>query len=527
MVCDINAPNVTRQSRGLARNVTRAAILSAMLVSLMVGCGGSSSPSYSVSASISGLSGSGLQLQLNSGAAVSVGTASSVTFPNRLGGGASYQVQVVSQPQNPAQTCLVTNGSGTIGAADIGNVSIACAFGVWTWVAGVDQASEINDSNPASRRGAIGWSDHAGHFWLSGGFDLDDRGMLPDLWEFDVSTGQWTNVASSITPGARAYSATWVDSSNRLWLFGGVGPAGVAFQDYMNDVWMYDPAGQKWMLVSGPTTSNGAGTYGTQGIAASGNVPGARSNAAYWLDSSDNLWLFGGTGFDASGKVGSLADLWRFDPNSGQWTWIGGSQTANDAGHYGVQGVTSATNAPPARAGSAAWSDSEGAMWMFGGCGSPAPVTPPCFGDLWKLAPASGQWTWVGGSSSTNNAGSYGSIGVAAASNAPGARTQMSFWTDPSGRFWMFGGVGYDSTGAAATSLNDMWMFSPATGEWTWVNGPSTGNVPGNYGTLKVPALTNIPWGTGSSVHWQDSSGNLYLFGDSDNRAVWQFAPAR
>jgi N-acetylneuraminic acid mutarotase len=501
--------------------VTEPLSLTLILVSLLAGCGGSNAPTYSVSASVSGLSGSGLQLQLNSGTTVQVGTGSSVAFPNRLGGGASYQVKVVSQPQNPAQTCLVSNGSGTIGAADVSNVSISCAFGIWTWVAGSDQASEINDSAPASRRGAIGWSDHLGHFWLSGGVDLDDRGMLADFWEFDVSTGQWTTVSSNITPGGRGSSATWVDSSNRLWLFGGDGPSAVVVQDLMNDLWVYDPTAQSWTLVNGPSTSNGAGTYGTQGVAAAGNVPGARAGAAYWIDGSDNLWLFGGGGMDASGNVGALADLWRFDPTSGQWAWITGSQTANAGGNYGVQGVASATNAPPARTGATAWIDSSGALWLFGGAGSTS-----YFGDVWKFDTVAGQWTWVSGSSSPDNTGNYGSIGVIAASNAPGARTGADFWTDPSGRFWMFGGFGYDSTGTFV-EMNDMWVFSPSTGEWTWVNGPSTGNLPGNYWTLNVPALTNIPWAPGSSVHWQDSSGNLYLFGDSDNRAVWQFAPAQ
>lgn len=525
MIRAVNSIHVAQRSHEHSQNITRASSLAMILGAVMTGCGGggSSAPTYQVSASISGLSGSGLQLQLNSGAPVTVGTGSSITFPNRLGNGASFQVKVASQPQSPAQTCLVSNGSGTIAAADVSNVSITCAFGFWTWVAGSDQASEVNDSSPASRRGAIGWTDHLGHFWLSGGIDLDARSVWQDLWEFDVSTKQFTLVSSNITPGPRAGgSATWVDSSNRLWLFGGEGfDALFGEQDLRSDLWMYDPTAQTWTLVTGPSTQNGAGIYGTQGIPAAGNIPGARTGAACWIDSSNHLWLFGGLGVDASGNVGQLADLWRFDPVSGQWTWIAGSQAANDAGNYGVQGAASTGNAPPARSDAAAWVDSSDALWMFGGSGSTSYL-----GDMWKFDPIAGEWTWVSGSNSSNPAASYGSIGVPAASNTPGGRSGgVAFWTDPSGRFWLFGGVAPMEGNPEA--MSDMWVFSPSTSEWTWVAGPSVGGQPGNYGTLNVPALTNLPWAPGSSVHWQDSSGNLYLFGDSDNRAVWQFAPAQ
>ena len=41
------------------------------------------------------------------------------------------------------------------------------------------------------------------------------------------------------------------------------------------------------------------GVYGTLGIAAAGNIPGARDSAATWTDSNGNFWLFGGEGADS------------------------------------------------------------------------------------------------------------------------------------------------------------------------------------------------------------------------------------
>ena len=54
-------------------------------------------------------------------------------------------------------------------------------------------------------------------------------------------------------------------------------------------------------------------------------------------------------------------------------------------------------------------------------------------------------------------------LALASASNVPGARGSQGIavtWTDSSGNFWLFGGDGYDSTGAWA-ELNDLWRYQP------------------------------------------------------------------
>ncbi|MCH7490236.1 MAG: Ig-like domain-containing protein [Gemmatimonadetes bacterium] len=71
-----------------------------------------------------------------------------------------------------------------------------------------------------------------------------------------------------------------------------------------------------WTWVSGSTSINQPGVYGTQGVASGSNTPGARSGAASWIDASGNLWLFGGGGIDAAGSFGDLNDLWRGTPGN-------------------------------------------------------------------------------------------------------------------------------------------------------------------------------------------------------------------
>ena len=66
-------------------------------------------------------------LQDNGGDNLAVGGKGAVnfTFATPLAGGASYAVTILTQPSNPAQTCSVSNGSGTA-TGNVTIVQIAC-----------------------------------------------------------------------------------------------------------------------------------------------------------------------------------------------------------------------------------------------------------------------------------------------------------------------------------------------------------------------------------------------------------------
>lgn len=113
----------------------RAALLGLFTAAALVACGGGSgsgptqpgsTATYTVSATVSGLSGSGLVLQDNAGDDKTVSANGSFEFATSLASGAAYQVSVKTQPDSPAQTCIVANGSGTVAAADVSNVSVTC-----------------------------------------------------------------------------------------------------------------------------------------------------------------------------------------------------------------------------------------------------------------------------------------------------------------------------------------------------------------------------------------------------------------
>jgi environmental stress-induced protein Ves len=87
---------------------------------------------FTIGGTVSGLAGSGLVLQNNGGDDVGVQSDGSFTFPTRIPSGSQFSVTVKTQPESPPQACSVQNGSGTVGAADVTNVTITCVLREFT-----------------------------------------------------------------------------------------------------------------------------------------------------------------------------------------------------------------------------------------------------------------------------------------------------------------------------------------------------------------------------------------------------------
>lgn len=260
--------------------------------------------------------------------------------------------------------------------------------------------------------------------------------------------------------------------------------------------------------MGGSNAANSTGTFGTKGIPAPANIPAGRSEAVSWIDSSGNLWLFGGGIAPTSTTDVFFNDLWRY--NAGQWTWMSGSTAANQPGIYGTLGTPSPDNVPGARVDAVGWADKSGDLWLFGGTAFDSTGATRFLNDLWKYS--AGQWTWMGGSSVGLPwvAGVYGTQGISAPANVPGGRSGAVAWTDSAGSFWLFGGTGVDSAGNIGY-LNDLWKYN--AGQWTWISGSNLANPPGNYGVKGVAAPGNVPSPKIEATGWTDSSGNLWLFG--------------
>ncbi|CAD5252326.1 MULTISPECIES: MBG domain-containing protein [unclassified Imperialibacter] len=398
----------------------------------------------------------------------------------------------------------------------------------WTWRGGFPtlvksgnfgiKGAATPGASPSGRSASSGWMDPIGAIWIFGGYGTDKnggQGPLNDMWRWDGvnwiwmygsdtkgNPGQYGTMsvrAEGNYPSARSSSATWVDESNTLWLFGGESGS----FSLKNDLWKWD--GDQWTWVKGSNLQNDAGSYGSIGEKLESNNPGARSNATVALKNSEEVYLFGGRGFIQGVGFTYFNDLWRWDGHD--WVLINGSAEVNQTGNYGLKGVGDAGNIPPARYGAFSWVDEEGAFWMFGGSslvGSEERV----YNDLWKWDGES--WTWVAGSSVPNQPGNYGILGAPAASNVPGARTLMAGWKDRVGNVWIYGGSGFGSEEANA-ELNDLWLWD---GEgWVWMDGSNTVDQGGVFGSIGEASSDFVPGARRFATPITAPCGDIWLFG--------------
>jgi N-acetylneuraminic acid mutarotase len=227
-----------------------------------------------------------------------------------------------------------------------------------------------------------------------------------------------------------------------------------------------------------------------------------------------------------------------------EWTWMGGSNAVpqpglGQPGVYGTMGTPAVGNIPGGRDSAATWTDRLGNFWLFGGSGGDANGSDGYLNDLWEFKPSTNEWTWVSGSStlpsgSASLPGVYGTLGVPAAGNVPGGRSQSASWIDGNGNLWLFGGEGF-TAGTTGVWLNDLWEFNPSTSEWAWMGGSTKTGQPGVYGTLGQAAAGNIPGSRNNAASWTDSSGHFWLFGgrgfDSAGdfgylNDLWEFNPS-
>ena len=455
-----------------------------------------------------------------------------------------YEVSVFHGPSTQGQGCTRWGYKGVV-TTNVTSIVIDCAHNDWTWIDGTNTA----------------------------GFD-----GKPAYGSFPSSAPATPTDPFSNTPGARHGAVGWTDQSGSLFLFGGWGfelsgkplPDNMSFA--MNDLWVCDMSWGdfcEWQLVGGydPTPILVGGkpsTIGAQLIAAAqsgagypGPVPVGRLGAAAWKDLAGNFWLFGG-----SDGNNFLNDLWEYNHavlNSGtyttmegQWSYKGGTLKIDQAGVYPatVPGI----GQPGARTNAVTWLDKSGNFWLFGGYGYDGTQPTAVLGflnDLWEYT--GGNWVFVGGSTTANQFGVYGTAGTPSASNQPGARQEAVGWADANGNLCVFGGEGLDDAGTANGILNDLWVYNIAGNQWTWVMGAEpvpnstranhTGVYPSqtvvgpvnttgaastcglasgltvnNQGTNQVlcPAvdLTNaIPGSRWGAAGWIDAGGNLWLYG--------------
>jgi hypothetical protein len=107
-----------------------------------------------------------------------------------------------------------------------------------------------------------------------------------------------------------------------------------------------------------------------------------------------------------------------------------------------------------------------------------------------------------------NQAGVYGTLQVAAASNFPGGRSAMSIVYDATTKFlYLFGGL------TPSGALNDVWRFNTLSKVWAWLSGSNQISQLGSYESSNF-SMTQYPGSRSSYAISMDSSAQVfYVFG--------------
>ena len=130
------------------------------------------------------------------------------------------------QTQPTGELCQVASGASGMNTGSVGNVTVVCAFGQWTWEGGLNSVNASGlygtlgtaaaGNVPGARYWTSSWTDSSGNFWLFGGLSpapiyaspSTSTGLLNDVWMYNLQSGLWT----------------WVGGSNEVWgLFSGSG----------------------------------------------------------------------------------------------------------------------------------------------------------------------------------------------------------------------------------------------------------------------------------------------------------------
>lgn len=194
------------------------------------------------------------------------------------------------------------------------------------------------------------------------------------MWHYDIPSGMWTWITGPATtdsigdyrsrlysplnqPPARMGAVQWTDSSGNLWMFGGKG-----VQGYYNDIWSFN--GQDWAWKGGPNTPSQPGNYNSIGVADSSGLPYSRESSLWCTNANGMPWLYGGQSTTPPGRVG---DLWTVQSPQMYMVLEFGNATGRIPPSYGARGEPGEGNTPGSRTRGAAWCDSLGNFWLFGG----------------------------------------------------------------------------------------------------------------------------------------------------------------
>jgi hypothetical protein len=226
---------------------------------------------------------------LNGGSNLPISAAGAFIFTGVVDSGAAYSVTVSMQPSSPTQYCVVANGSGTMGGANVTDVTVDCST-VFTMLA---------NQVPNSDAGYLSLLLTDGSVMVQ---SVNDAGVFYKLTpssDGGYANGTWSQLASPPAGYAPYAGAQAVLADGRVLFVGGeynqnqyslpFAPSGLT-----NMSAVYDPVSDSWTMIAPPP-----------GVAYIGDP------ASVVLP--DGTFLFGD-------KLGT--DMWRLDPATLTWSSV-------------------------------------------------------------------------------------------------------------------------------------------------------------------------------------------------------------
>jgi hypothetical protein len=472
---------------------------------------------------VAGLQGSGLVLGNSDGSTLSVNPGSTTfTFPTALAVGTAYSVSVKSQPGNPAQTCKVAHGSGTLQSSIVSDVAVSCSatsaprYRISGTVSGVSGTGLILAS---ANGGAVAVTGN-GHF------------QLPQ----SLADGSDYAVTVVAAPGSPAQGCSVSNGSGTI-AAASVTSVSVRCASATEELILADLQGQSAAYYIDPATGTPTPSPASTGLSGAGPAPGsdptgrfvfatsAGAVSAYTVNSATGaLVAVMGSPFAAAGATESALT----DPG-GRFLYVGGSTGASAFTIDPASGSLSALGGSP-YAG------------LAGGT-HPGAVSCPCLatGQFLYYAPPQDATTTAMAHYSIDTA--TGALGVPMASG-PVASGGLFSAADPAGRlfFLLAGGVVHSylitpTTGALTGNLTtqpptpavqfDHGIAVDPSGKYAYVLGEPGGLIYSfaiDPASGALTALATVATGAQPKQIRFDLTGRYLFVTSTGPAAIWSYA---
>lgn len=339
---------------------------------------------------------------------------------------------------------------------------------------------------PGRSPDALQFADSQGRLHLVGSHNPSHQ-PASDHWIWDPVTCDWIETTaagfvSSPRPPVGRESVVWPRPAH--------GDSWVFTRD--GGLWRWREASLDWQKVQSDLPAFAPGHPGSLGLAGADNRPRGRTGATAWVTGDGSLWMFGGLTRTSTHHARALADLWRYQPETGLWTWMAGRVSLPEEGaDWRSDGVLE-----PGPGHGPGWVDAEERLWLHQGL-SQADL-------MWCFDPATAAWNLVSRTEGPHLQPGLGNnakrvLEAPETGTSPGEREIRALtWTGADGSLYLFGG----RRSQVDLTLADfyVWRYAPDARHWV-CDGYQSAEF--NAGRM----------GYGTAQAWRTAEGRVYLRG--------------